>query len=104
MYLRGKMNYKYHPRILNVFSMKELDKIMKNYSVYCVDDDGRVDYILLLTDKLYAEISTDDLECQESALIINLNHDDDEFIMNKNKFWDIFITSKTKPLTTITVD
>ena len=105
------MDYKYHPKMLKIFSKEELDLIMESEGrISCVDDDGRVDYILVLTDKLNAEIYIGvNAKENDYAIIYNLNnpHDENKTYfgpLDSRKFLKIFKVSKATKITFFEVD
>ncbi len=98
------MDFEYHHKILRVFSKEELELLMKN-SVYSFDIEGLINVIVVLTNKLDAEIFTDcEAKEKEEALIVNLNQDAAKYYLSKKEFWEIFITSKPEPYITISLD
>ncbi len=98
------MKYKYHKKLLKVFSEEELDQLMKS-GIHSIDKDGFVNVIVVMTDKIDAEILTDcEAKHEDKALIINANQYDEEYFMTKEKFWNLFKSSKPESYETIVLN
>jgi S-methylmethionine-dependent homocysteine/selenocysteine methylase len=98
------MGYKYHSKLLKLFNKNELDLLMKN-GIHSIDKEEFVNVIVVMTDKIDAEILTDcEAKYKDKALIINANQNDSEYFMSKEKFWNLFKSSNPEPYETIIID
>ena len=89
----------YHPKLLNLFSKEELDKIIA-CSTFSVNEEGFVDVIIVFTDKVTAEIYTDcEAQNLDIALIDNLGIPISELPikLSKEKFLEVFSTATYGP-------
>lgn len=89
----------YHPKLLNLFTKEELNKIIA-CSTYSVNEEGFVNVIIVFTDKVTAEIYTDcEAQYLDAALIDNLDTQTSELPirLSKEKFLEVFSTATHVP-------
>ena len=103
-----KIKLIYHPKLLKIFTKEELDLIIKD-AEYSVNKDYQINVILVVTDKIIAEIYTDmDAKQLDHALIENfLSYDeykDLPAMLTKEQFWEAFQKSIPEKITEIELD
>ena len=99
---------KYHPKLLKIFTKAELDLLMKD-AEYSIDKDYQVNVIVVVTDKIIAEIYTDmDAKKLDHALIENFlsygEYRNLPGMLTKDQFWEVFLKSKPEDITEIELD
>jgi len=52
----SKLQIHFHPKFLELFRQEELDDMMKKCDMYTEDDDGRVDFILMMGQNLNVQM------------------------------------------------
>jgi len=99
---------KYHPKLLKLFTKAELDILIKD-AEYSIDKDYQINVIVVVTDKIIAEIYTDiDAKQLDYALIENFlsygEYKDLPVMITKDQFWEVFLKSKPEKITEIELD
>ena len=93
--------YKYHPKLLKIFTTEELDRMIK-ISSFSTDKSGLVNVIVVMARSMMVEIFTDcEAKDKDHALLIDLWHGD---YLSKELFWGLFEAAIPQKVINITVD
>lgn len=91
-----KVNTKYHPKMLAIFTQEELDCLEKE-SDYSINKDGYIDVMIVNTDKIMVEIFIDcEAKKKEYAIIALLDDCGYNYPnqLTKDEFWKVYLDSK----------